>query len=70
MNQPDPNCPECHGDPRGVLGLNDYSPCKKCNDLPMSGFEKDRATHKLAEELERVASRPRTAPDDENKRRM
>ena len=69
MRKPDPNCPECRGDPRGVLIFNDYSPCKRCNDLPMSGFEKDRAVHELARELEKPSPR-QGEPDEERNRKM
>lgn len=65
MATPDSNCPECHGDPRGFLGLTGYTPCKSCNELPMSGFEKDRATYDLANVLEAMANRPVVVPDDD-----
>jgi hypothetical protein len=60
---PDPNCDECHGDPKGVLGLNAYTPCKTCNDLPLNGGEKDRATYDLVRELEKSKKRV-PVPDD------
>lgn len=62
-NKPDPNCEECHGDPKGVLGLHFYTPCTTCNDLPMTGFEKDRATHDLVRELEKP-KKAVVVPDD------
>jgi hypothetical protein len=61
---PNPNCEECGGDPKGVLGFNAYTPCKTCNDLPLNGGEKDRATYDLRRELEKEKKRV-IVPDDE-----
>lgn len=62
-----PKCKTCNDDPRGVLGLNSYSPCPSCNDLPMSSAQKDRAVYDLA----RILTAPfvkEQRPDDERKR--
>lgn len=48
-------CNTCKDDPRGVLGLNSYRPCPDCNDLPLNGFEKDRAVYDLRPVLEDVS---------------
>jgi len=52
-----PKCTYCNDDPRGVLGLNSYSPCPHCNDLPMSGPQKDRAVYDLARVLAKPSPR-------------
>lgn len=63
-------CMTCKDDPKGVLGLNSYRACPDCNDLPMTGFEKDRAVYDLRPVLEAVVrdreQRARRA-DDERK---
>lgn len=69
MNKPDPNCDECGGDPKGVLGLNAYTPCKTCNPLPMSGGEKDRAAYDLRRALEKNSPR-KNAPAREDLRNV
>ena len=61
-------CDTCKDDPRGVLGFNSYGPCPDCNDLPMSGPQKDRAAYDLARILDRPFVKPRN-PDDEQKRK-
>lgn len=63
MNKPDPNCEECGGDPNGVLGLHFYTPCTTCNNLPMTGQQKDRATYDLVRELEKP-KKAVVVPDD------
>lgn len=65
-----PKCATCKDDPRGVLGLNMYSPCPDCNDLPLNGFEKDRAVYDLIPFLEaevRVRELRSLRADDRNK---
>jgi len=52
-----PKCKHCKDDPRGVLGLNSYSPCPDCNDIPMSGAQKDRAVYDLARVLAKPSPR-------------
>jgi len=66
MNKP--KCKTCNDDPRGVLGLNTYSPCPDCNDLPMSSAQKDRAVYDLVRVLEKPSPRA-GRPDDPRKRR-
>lgn len=61
-------CKSCKGDPRGVLGFDSYSPCPDCNDLPLSGSQKDRAVYDLARVLEALVVAVNT-PDDGRKRR-
>lgn len=60
-------CDTCKDDPRGVLGLNSYSPCPDCNDLPMTGPQKDRAAYDLARILKEPYVKP-NVPDHEAKR--
>jgi len=62
-----PKCKTCNDDPRGVLGLNQYGACPTCNDLPMSGPQKDRAVYDLIRVLEKPSPRA-GRPDDERKR--
>ena len=52
-----PNCTYCKDDPRGVLGMNFYSICPHCNDVPMSGAQKDRAAYDLAVALAKPSPR-------------
>jgi hypothetical protein len=65
MNQP--KCKHCQDDPRGVLGLNSYSACPHCNELPMSGATKDRAVYDLAKVLAKPS--PRAGRPDDDRRR-
>lgn len=62
-------CSTCKDDPKGVLGLNSYRPCPDCGDVPMTGFEKDRAVYDLRRVLEQPVVRV-NQPDDERKREV
>ena len=64
-----PKCQTCNDNPQGVLGLNSWSPCPACNDLPMSSATKDRAVYDLARILSAPFVKPNN-PDTEDKRRL
>ena len=68
-------CNTCKDDPKGVLGLNSYRPCPDCGgDVPMTGFEKDRAVYDLRPVLEAVVQdrekRARQADDARKERQL
>ena len=62
-----PKCKHCNDDPRGVLGLNQYTACPSCNELPLSGPQKDRAVYDLARALDKPSPRA-GRPDDDAQR--
>lgn len=61
-------CSTCKGDPRGVMGLNQWALCPDCNDIPMNGAQKDRATYDLNNVLEEAFRGRLHRPDSEKKR--